>query len=91
MPRRNKPLQQVNTFTFAGQLLARDLWGIMLWRRDGHAGRGGFPHESNLRWGEGVGLVNAEGAVVSGCFLPRRRITSLGVLRGLRNPCRLPL
>ena len=26
-------------------------------RQDGHAGRGGFPHEVNLRWDQGVGLV----------------------------------
>jgi hypothetical protein len=28
------------------------------WRRDRHAGRGGFPHESNLRRGQGVGFVD---------------------------------
>jgi hypothetical protein len=34
-------------------------------RRDRHAGRGGFPHEINLRRGQGVGLVDevAEGAL----------------------------
>ena len=33
--------------------------------RDGHAGRGGFPHQSNLRRGQAVGLVCevAEGAL----------------------------
>ena len=33
--------------------------------RDGHAGRGGFPHEGDLRRGQGVGLVDevAEGAL----------------------------
>ena len=34
-------------------------------RRDGHAGRGGFPHEIDLRRGQGVGLVDEveEGAL----------------------------
>ena len=32
---------------------------------EGHAGRGGLPHQGNLRWGQGVGLVDevAEGAL----------------------------
>ncbi len=39
-------------------------------RRDGHAGRGGFPHENNLRRGQGVGLVDevAEGPLQSHGF-----------------------
>ena len=34
-------------------------------RRDGHAGRGGLPQQVDLRWGQGVGLVDevAEGAL----------------------------
>jgi|ERR1019366_1263372 hypothetical protein len=34
-------------------------------RSNKHAGRGGFPHELNLGWGQGVGLVDevAEGAL----------------------------
>lgn len=45
------------------------LWGIReKWcpgPRNGHAEGGGFPHEVNLRWGQGVGLVDevAEGAL----------------------------
>ena len=39
-------------------------------RRDEHTGRGGLPHQSNLRRGEGVGLVDkvAEGALQSQGF-----------------------
>lgn len=41
-----------------------NLW-LALSRRHGHAGRGGLPHEINLRRGQGVGLVDevAEGAL----------------------------
>src|ERR1035438_2120038 len=43
----------------------RSLIGFMAAGRDGHAGRGGFPQEINLRRGQGVGLVDevAEGAL----------------------------
>jgi len=39
-------------------------------RRDGHAGRGGLPHENNLCRGQGVGLVDevAEGPLQSHGF-----------------------
>jgi hypothetical protein len=55
---------------FLGSPAFRDRAFQCCGRRDGHAGRGGLPHENNLRRGQGVGLVDevAEGPLQSHGF-----------------------